>query len=255
MIYRFLILLCFTINISTVKSEDSVWCVSYTITRDWVKMIEAVDYISPQQKERARYIWSSRSLYTSYSKLYFNDTVSMYSDDHSRQELSGQYSSRRREVYFIRRDFKNNEVYDILTFLRRTYIINDTLQHPKWRILNDIREISGHICMNATFYDSIKNQKIVAWFALDFPSAAGPERLTGLPGLILGVEVNDGAMEIIAESITKVPLGETLEMPGRFEGRRIRGENITENEYLDIVKQHMDKKREAEEYPYWGIRY
>jgi GLPGLI family protein len=143
----------------------------------------------------------------------------------------------------------------VVTWQRSTLIIQDTLIFPQWKILNDIREIAGQICMNATFTDTLKGQQIIAWFSLSYPSFAGPERLSGLPGLILGVEVNNGALEIMAVSIDTVPLIHQLTMPDRFDGRRIRGEQITEESFRQKVQQYMAEQRKAGRFPFWGIRY
>jgi GLPGLI family protein len=237
----------------SLKAQDSVFTVKYAVNKNWVKMIEGVEYITPQQKERAKYMYGNRSSYTSYTRLYFNDTLSLYSDVLEDEESYGY--SWLREPYIIRRDFREYRSHDVMTWLRKVMIVEDTLVLPRWKILNDIREIAGHICMNATYTDTVKGQTFVAWFALDIPSPAGPERLCGLPGLILGVDVNNGAMEIMAQSIETVPLTDQLTKPTRFDGRKIKGKHVSEAEYQSKVKQFMDEKRKAMEYPFWGVRY
>ncbi len=238
---------------ATLRAQDSLTAVEYMIRMDWIKMIEGVDYIPPQQKERARYMYSSRHSYSSYSILFYNDSVSFYKDDFEKVEHDGY--SWLKDPYMVRRDFLNREIHDVITWLRKVVIIEDTLIYPNWKILNDVREIAGHICMNAMITDTVKGQKIVAWFALDIPSSAGPERLCGLPGLILGVEVNNGAMEIMAQTIRTEVLTDQLTMPTRFDGRRIKGKHISEADYQARVAKFMDEKRKEQEYPFWGIRY
>lgn len=235
------------------SAQDSVQMVKYAVNKDWVKMIDGVDYITPQQKERAKYMYGNRSSYTSYTRLWFNDSLSMYSDDFEEEESYGY--SWLKEPFLIRRDFTRQQMHDVLSWMSKVYIIQDTLLIPKWKILNDVREIAGHICMSASITDTIKGQHITAWFALDIPSPAGPERLCGLPGLILGVEVNNGAMEIMAQSIEKVPLKDQLAIPARFDGRKIKGKHISEADYQAKMIKYMDEKREAQEYPFWGVRY
>lgn len=247
------VIIAFLVLCNGLRAQDSLTVVRYSIERNWVKMIEGVDYISAQQKERTRYMYGNRGSYTAYSKLWFNDSVSFYSDE-AVSEANYGYSWLR-EPFLIRRDFSSMQAHDVLTWLRKTYIIKDTLVMPRWKILNDIREIAGHICMNASITDTVKGQHIIAWFALDIPSFAGPERLCGLPGLILGVEVNNGAMEIMAQSIDTVALTDQLTMPSRFDGRRIRGKNISETDYQAMTYKYMDEKRRTQSYPFWGVRY
>ncbi len=235
------------------KAQDSVVVVKYAVNKNWVKMIEGVDYITPQEKERAKYLYGTEGSYTSFARLWFNDSLSFYSDDFSDQESYGY--SWLKDPFLIRRDFSNMRIYDVISWLRKVVIVDDTLIMPTWKILNDVREIAGQICMNASWTDTIKNQTVIAWFALAVPSPAGPERLCGLPGLILGVEVNNGAMEIMAQSIDTVPLSGQLDVPTRFDDRRIRGKHISENNYRQMVWKHMDERRKALAFPFWGMRY
>ncbi|MFO7723855.1 MAG: GLPGLI family protein [Bacteroidales bacterium] len=248
-----LLAITFYMSMHSAFAQDSVTVVRYAINKDWVKMIEGVDYLSSQEKERARYLYGGRSSYTAYTRLFFNDSVSMYSDVFDDEESYGY--SWLKDPYLIRRNFERMQIHDVMVWMRKVVIVEDSLEMPKWKILNDVREIAGQICMNASWTDTLRGQTYVAWFALSVPSRAGPERLCGLPGLILGVEVNNGAMEIMAQSIDTVPLTDQLEMPARFDGRKIKGKHISEELYQIMVQKHMAAKRKAQEYPFWGIRY
>jgi GLPGLI family protein len=245
-----LMICCFS---QGVRAGDSVVVVRYAVNKNWVKMIEGVDYLSTQEKERAKYVYGNRSSWTSYGLLYFNDSVSFYKDDFE-DETNGGYAWLK-DPFLIRRDFAHMQMHDVLVWLRKTVIIEDTLIMPTWKILNDVREIAGQICMSASWTDTLKGQQVVAWFALGIPSQAGPEQLCGLPGLILGVEINNGAMEIMAQKIDTIPLTDQLTMPTRFDGRKIKGKMISEQEYRRRVHAYMTEKREALQYPYWGVRY
>ena len=77
--------------------------------------------------------------------------------------------------------------------------------------------------------DTIKKQKVIGWFALDILNNGGPERFFGLPGLILEVNVNDGALVITADQIALKKLTTELDLP-----KKIKGKKIKENEYYAI---------------------
>ncbi|HRZ41978.1 MAG TPA: GLPGLI family protein [Bacteroidales bacterium] len=237
---------------SSITAQDSVSVVSYNLNKDWLKMIEGVPWFTPQQKERARYMWGNRTSFTTHAKLWYSDTVSYYCDIPDEEEIRFGYTQ---DPFLIRRNFSTMTTYDVIKWLGKTQVIEDTLIMPQWKILNDVREIAGHICMSAAITDTVKGQYIVAWFALDIASPAGPERLCGLPGLILGVEINNGALEIMAQSVTKEPLTTQLDIPHRFNGKKIKGKHITETGYQLMVQKYMDEKRETMDYPFWGIRY
>jgi GLPGLI family protein len=243
----------FSMLTHSLLAQDSITVVRYAINKDWVKMIEGVEYLPQQEKEKARYLYGGRSSYTTYTQLFFNDSVSMYRDVFDEEESHGY--SWLKDPYLIRRDFAGMQMHDVLVWMNKVLIIEDTLVLPQWKILNDVRDIAGQICMNASWTDTLRGQTYIAWFALALPSQAGPERLCGLPGLILGVEVNNGAMEIMAQSVETIPLADQLEMPARFDGRKIKGKLISEGQYQSMVQKHMATKRKAREYPFWGIRY
>jgi GLPGLI family protein len=131
----------------------------------------------------------------------------------------------------------------------KLYLISDSLKIPDWKILNDIKEVAGHVCMNASLKDTLLNQKIIAWFALDIPVQSGPDNYFGLPGLILEVIINNGAKTMTAEKIDFKTLTTEFDLP-----KKLKGKQINNTAYNTMIKKFIDEKREAEEFP-WGIRY
>jgi GLPGLI family protein len=56
--------------------------------------------------------------------------------------MNGGYSWRKGE-YRIYRDFENEKRADIIEMLGKTYIVDDSLKFPKWKVMNKIKEIGG----------------------------------------------------------------------------------------------------------------
>jgi len=224
--------------------------IRYLVTHDWSKKMAAVDYISAQRRERIAYMWGNRSEWKVYTNLYFNATSSKYEDSEEKAEPDDEGYSWRKEAYAIYRDFEKNTEHDIIEMLGKTYIVDDSLSAPDWKIKNDLKEVAGHVCMNAYWEDTLKKQQVRVWFALDMPHSAGPERFYGLPGLILEVDVNNGGMLITADKIEMRPLTTELALP-----KKNKGKKVTEAQYRAVLKEHMDLKRKDEEPPFWGIRY
>lgn len=137
-----------------------------------------------------------------------------------------------------------------MTVQGKTYLIQDTLVCQDWKILNDMKEVAGHLCMNASWEDTLKMQKIVAWFALDIPYSAGPERLCGLPGLILEADVNNGAMLLTANRIEAKALTTELNLP-----KKQKGKKVDETEYRKALKKSIDEHVKAEQPFFWDLRY
>lgn len=244
-------LLSFLIFVSQKSfSQQTEGTVKYLTTYDWVKMLNACDYLSKERKDKISYMWGNDSEWKIYNNLYFSSTRTKYEESEEKADPNddGSYASRK-ETFFITCDFEKNVSFDAITMLGKVYLISDSLKKPDWKILNDLKEVAGHVCMNASLTDTIRNQKIVAWFALDIPLQAGPDRFFGLPGLILEVNINKGAKVISAEKIEMKTLSSEFDLP-----KKLKGKKVNATEYNAVIKKFYDEKRQAEEFP-WGVPY
>ncbi|MDB5243490.1 MAG: hypothetical protein JWP57_4115, partial [Spirosoma sp.] len=98
--------------------------------------------------------------------------------------------------------------------------------------------------------DPVKKQKITAWFAQDIPVSAGPERVNGLPGLILALDINDGDVVIEAVSVVFRPL-----TPSDLKLPKLKGKKINDGAYDTLIRQYITEQMTAHQNPYWEIRY
>jgi GLPGLI family protein len=226
--------------------------IRYLIAHNWSKKMAALDYISPQRKERDAYMWGgSQSEWKEYGELFITPETCYYRNSDEKAEGEESSYAWRRDAYAIRRNFATGTVFDQIEQLGTVYVIEDSLHCQEWKILNDLKEVAGHLCMNASWTDTIKNQDITAWFALDLPHSGGPERFCGLPGLILEVEINNGALVITADRMDMRKLtAEEAAIP-----KKIKGKRITEAAYADIVRNYILEKKKEESPWFWGLRY
>ena len=243
-----LTILIFFSTVSFAQKKEGT--IRYLITSDYVKMMSAVDYLSKQNIDKTAYLWGNSSEGKSYGRLYFNATQTKYEDSEESAEKDDAGYSWRRNTYTITRNFENNTMHDAIDLVGKTYIIDDSLRAPKWKILTEMKEIAGHICMNAFWNDTLKKQKVVAWYALDIKNNGGPNRFFGLSGLILEVNINDGALVITADKIEEKKLTTELDFP-----KKIKGKKIKEKDYTEILRKFFAEKRKMEQPPFWGIRY
>jgi GLPGLI family protein len=225
--------------------------IRYVVTHNWTKQLESLDYISKQRKERNAYMWGgSRSEWKNYTTLFITPSESKYEVSEEKVEDEEMGYSGRKEIYTIRRNFASGTIRDQIDVLGQTYVVEDSIRPQCWKIMNDLKEVTGHLCMNAFREDTIKEQRITVWFALDIPNSAGPERLFGLPGLILEVDVNEGAVTLIADKIELRKLTTEMNAP-----KKIKGKKITETGYQGVIQDHIVEKRKNEEPWFWGLRY
>jgi GLPGLI family protein len=230
-------------------SQNKAGSIKYKITYNWVKQISAVTYLSKKTKDHYNYVWGNRSEYTAYSKLVFDSTAYIYEDIENTEHSLYGYSWRKDE-YYIYRNLLTQKTYDVIRFMNKLYVVEDSIAKQKWKILNDVREITGHICMNASWTDTIKMNTVIAWFALDIPLDFGPDRFCGLPGLILELDINNGAMVISAEKI-EFKSSESVDLPKHKKRVRI----IKESEYQELIKRQVDEAVKNDRPYFWSIRY
>jgi len=243
----FVLTVLITGNISNAQSSSGR--INYTVKHDWVKKIIAVDYMSKSKREQFQYMWGSSSEYTEKSVLLFNSNSYFYEEPVDEESNYG--FSWKSSEYLIYRNTKENLTYDVIRFQNKLYVIEDSIQYPKWKILNDLKEVAGHICMNASWYDEIKMNKVIAWFALDWPASFGPERYGGLPGVILEINVNDGAQIITADKIELFDTDTIINKPSHKKKHKI----INEEHYKEIMQKYINDCKKQETPYFWGIRY
>ncbi|MEZ4987624.1 MAG: GLPGLI family protein [Saprospiraceae bacterium] len=222
--------------------------ITYERTQDWVKIMAAMPHMSKQAKERAAYNWGNRSEWTRKTALYVKNNASIYRDI---KETSESGFTWKEGPFFITRFFGTGLSDDLLELDGKYYRIQDSLQAPAWKIGNDIREVAGHICMNATWEDTLKHQLVSAWFALDIPSPIGPESFFGLPGAILAVDINNGAIRIEAVNLSTDSVDESL----FSHPRKLKAKPITAIAFREKTAAYIQYCIQEEQNFAWGMRY
>jgi GLPGLI family protein len=239
----FLLTACF------VHAQGNSGTIKYTITHDMNKKMEANEFISKAQKEQSAYIWGSDNIYNEHAAFQFNHDSYMYKIIEKEDDGPG-YSRKSRE-YIIYRNIKENTTYDVIRMLDKIYVIEDSIQYPKWKIKNDMKEIAGHICMNAYYRDTIKGKDVTAWFALDMPLHYGPDRYGGLPGMILEINMNNGAVVITATEVSFSEEEIKIEKPVYNKKQK----NISEEEFTEIIYKFVQQCKKNKRAYYYSISY
>lgn len=244
---KYLKTLLLVLIVTGLKAQNLVGEVEYRYRIFYGKIYASQPYISQQEKDRIMLSWNDPDGYSTRMKLQFWPDKSRYTYGNPYETHSYSW---RVDDYFIENNLKDQTYLKYMDQMGKTYLVRDSLEAPKWRIMNEIRDILGHMCMKAVTEDSLRNQKITAWFASDIPVSTGPEEQFGLPGLVLAYEVNDGMLVVEAEKITFGEPQESITLPKKLKGREVSG-----TKYQDLVREFIETSIESERAWIWDIRY
>jgi GLPGLI family protein len=222
--------------------------ITYNKKYKWVNIMSKMPFLNQEEKDRIMLTWgkSSENKGTDYL-LTFNDQGSVYKIKEKDENFG--YSWTEDEDVFIR-DFETRTTQDLRELLGKLYLIEGEIPRQKWKILNELKDIEGYVCMKAETIDTVNNITITAWFTDKIKVLSGPEGMGGLPGLILALDYNDDDISIV---VTKIELTEdTLPLP---KPKKIKGKKLDYTEYNSKKKRHIRQSIEGRRNPYWDLRY
>lgn len=94
------------------------------------------------------------------------------------------------------KDF-GNKIYRLESSRKNEDLVNedtsikDSIPNYEWVLGNEIQTIAGYTCKKATTIKNVgRSQQITAWYCENIPINDGPMDFSGLPGLILQIEIN-----------------------------------------------------------------
>lgn len=242
-----LILMFLSFAASAQKMEGEI---TYEMVTKWSRITNRMSYLSQEEKDRQATTWANNDEQKQDMVLFFKDSKTYFSYP-AKEELSeGGYSWQRSE-YKIYRDFESEKRTDLIAMLGKTFIIEDSLKLPKWKVMNKIKEVAGYMCMMAVTEDTIKDHKITAWFADNIPVSGGPGLYSGLPGMILELDINDGDVVTTAKEVKmRTVTEEELALPKKMKGKKI---NI--QKYDEMIGTHIRDSIKSHRNPYWSMPY
>ena len=156
-------------------------------------------------------------------------------------------------------DFGNARRTKQREIMERKFIVTDSIRKLNWKLTGETQNILGHVCQKATTQRTGKRTQmtmdngkmerkeiddtttIVAWFTTDIPISAGPEVQGQLPGLILGLEMNDGRVVYKAIDISPKADVASIKEPAK-------GKKVTPDEFIkerEKMMQEMQKNNQG----------
>ena len=106
------------------------------------------------------------------------------------------------ENSIIYKNFAKQQIEEQTEFADKNYIIDDTIHASPWKLTDETKIILGHNCKKALLTTK-NNSNVIAWYAEDILTPAGPENFGGLPGAVLAIDVNDGEIVFTSATIDK----------------------------------------------------
>lgn len=223
--------------------------ITFNRKHHWVNIAAKMPYLSQEEKDRIKLSWGNDSENKGDNFLLtFNNEGSVYAQKEKEENYGYDWSDE--EDIFIR-DHKTKTTKDIRILLGKKYIIEGNIPRYKWKILNELKDIAGYVCMKAETLDTVNNVIVHAWFTDKIPTFGGPEGFSGLPGMILALDFNENDVNIVATKI-EVNSNQPVVLPIP---KKIKGKPLTYDEYFARKKKHIKLSIEGRRNPYWEMRY
>ena len=111
----------------------------------------------------------------------------------------------------------------------KDYLIEDSLRHINWKLMNEIKTILGYHCKKASGKTE-RGSDVEAWYTEEIPVSSGPETFNGLPGMVMQVDINKEEFVITAVSLDKSVDKRELKAP-------VKGKKITPEEFAAKQKE------------------
>lgn len=241
---RYILFFIFGIALNVAFGQNNQGVIHYEKEVKWIKIMATLSFMTQEDIDRSKLTWGkSDGLKEKYVLFYDEKKMTYYDSPEEVEEFS--WSN---DLYYLEHTFKENQINNNIDLLGKKYIVEGDAEKHKWKILNEIKEIAGYLCMKAETFDEANNRKVIAWFADGIPISGGPEGYYGLPGMILELNFGNGCSVITA---TKVDYSSTL----KLDKRKRKGKRVTQSEINKKIKKYYESQIKEKRNPYWQMRY
>lgn len=178
-----------------------------------------------------------------FKTLIYNDEYSLYTSDQQVenetdvQEMAGGGAmvinmQQPDEKFFY--DIKNTTSIELRDFMGRDFLITTPLDTLSWKLTGGQRIIIGQTCMEAV--TKVKDHDVKAWFTPTIAVSTGPGKYHGLPGLILGIDIDNGQRTITATKLSNEPIEASKLVKPK------NGKKVSREQFNKIVDEKMKEQ-------------
>jgi GLPGLI family protein len=132
-------------------------------------------------------------------------------------------------------NLEKNIKIEQLELMTRNFIVETEIESKAWKMGVERKKILDYICMSAEL--KTEDQVIKAWFTPQIPISVGPDKYTGLPGLVLAVEKNGETVYLATSIELTEPQKEDLSKPKD-------GSKVTQEELNKILEEKFKEFKE-----------
>ncbi|HMW37882.1 MAG: GLPGLI family protein [Saprospiraceae bacterium] len=222
--------------------------IQYERTVNWSKIVQSLSFMSKEEKDRMAMGWGRGKAVPDPYILTIDSVQAVYEIDEDNLPRSEYYWRREKEI--VHTQLISKKKLDYVEVLGKSFVFDEDLPKIKWKILNEIKEVAGYVCMKAETMDTVRNLKITAWFTHEIPISLGPENYYGLPGLILELSKNEDCAVITATKINLKNWNQPIKLP-----KKKKGKKTTSAKYNALISKHIKESIAAQRNPYWSIHY
>lgn len=171
-------------------AQEAVFLYNGTITFE--KKTNVSYFLKEEYQENSVFYNSYKEKYPDFSThkflLHFNKTETYYKPESPIQIGLLNFTDRIAGSNEILRNLADDSFIARKEILGKIFTIEGETRKLNWKITDEVREIAGLKChrANAIMFDSIF---VIAYYSDQIPISAGPESLSGLPGMILGLAI------------------------------------------------------------------
>ena len=232
-----------------VSAQEVQGRITYNRNADWISIMSKLSYVSQEDVDRATLTWGkNESKGTNYDLVFKNNkSVYTYKEEEDNENMGWSW---KQSAFILVADHKNKKIKEVREDIGAKFLIEDEMKKYKWKILNEIKEIEGYLCMKAETVNSIKEQTVHAWFTDAIPFQGGPEGYGGLPGMILELDINNGDAIITATKVDLETRVDKLPIP-----KKMKGKKLDKAAYEEKLEKFIAQSVEGRKNPYWRIRY
>lgn len=113
----------------------------------------------------------------------------------------------------------------------KLFLIESAIKEVNWKLTGEQKQLLGYPCQKATAV--VDSKKVEAWFTSSIPVSMGPIGLTGLPGLILELSLDEGSVHFVATNFEKkAPTADDLKRPKK-------GKRLSKEAYDELMRKRM----------------